>query len=175
MKKSFVWSAAIVGLIGLVFLPIGIGFWISSSSFERDAERTTGTVVDNVTKTSYDRDGDRSVSYAPKVRFRAGDGKEYEFTDSISSSDKKEVGSTVDVLYRPGDPSDARIDSAVRRWLFPGIFGGIGALMLLIAAGLLIAGLRQPDLPAYVAEPGSTDPPGPATPPLNPGNTFPES
>jgi Protein of unknown function (DUF3592) len=173
MRKSFVWAAAIVGLIGLVFLPIGIGFWVNNSSFERDAEKTTGTVIDHVTKTSYDRDGDRSVTYAPKVRFTAADGQDYEFTDSISSSNKKDIGSRVDVLYKPDDPSDARIDSVARRWLFPGIFGGVGALMVLIGVGLLIAGLRQPDLPDYVAKPGSTEPPGPAAPPTNPGNTFP--
>ena len=171
MRKSFAWAAAIVGLIGLVFLPIGIGFWVNNTSFERDAEKATGTVIDHTMKVSYDRDGDRSESYAPDVRFRAADGKDYEFTDSISSSKKKEIGSQVDVLYKPADPSDARIDSVARRWLFPGIFGGVGALMVLIAVGLLIAAFRQPDLPDHVAQPGGQYP----DPPANPGNTFPGS
>lgn len=178
MKKALLWSAAIVGLMGLIFLPIGVGLWISSSNFQRTAERTTGTVVNHETKVSYDRDNDRrSVSYAPVLRFTV-DGKEYEFTDSVSSSDKKPIGSKVEVMYQPDNPADARADSAANRWLLPAIFTGVGAVMVLIGLGLLIAGLRKPDLPQYVAEPGGrypAAPGGPPNPPTSPGSTFPGS
>lgn len=117
-------------LIGSVFLVIGAGFGWFSWSLLSVAQRAEGTVVRLVSNQALDYD---HSSVAPVVEFHI-EGERHEFRSWLSTSPPQfDVGEKVTVLYDPRDPQHARIESFVTLWLFPVIFGGIGAVMFLVA------------------------------------------
>lgn len=60
------------------------------------------------------------------------------FTESTASNPPDyEVGDSVKILYRRDDPSRARVASASNLYLLAMVFGGLGAVIILI--GILIA------------------------------------
>lgn len=123
--------AVTFSLIGSVFLMVGVGFGWSSCSLLGVAERTEGTVI------RLAGNGPRRGT-APVVEFFL-DGNRREFQSWLSTSPPQfNVGDKVTVLYDPNDPQRASIESFVTLWLFPTIFGGIGAVML-VAAGVIFA------------------------------------
>lgn len=130
-------STRVVGIvfviIGTIFLLVGLGFAWSSWSLLSVAERTEGTVIRMVGQQHRARNQNRGGA-APVVEFHVA-GERHEFHSMLSTSPPQfQVGEKVTILYNPKDPRDAGIDSFVTLWLFPTIFGGIGAVMLTVAA-----------------------------------------
>jgi hypothetical protein len=76
------------------------------------------------------------------------------FRSSISTAPAAySVGDKVVVLYQPGDPSQAQIDSFVGRWLFAVIFTAVGVSsvavgILCLLATRFVAGVSAPRYPA---------------------------
>lgn len=122
------WIAGfILLLVGSIFTAAGTAVSWRSLQLLQGGQKADGVVV------SMRHDGDSSK---PVVKYSV-DGKEYEVVGTISTKPPSlHVGEQVQVVYRPGDPTYAVIDSFVERWLFPLIFGGIG--LLLGSIGLLI-------------------------------------
>ena len=123
-------------------MSIGAGFGWFSWSLLAVAQRAEGTVVRLV---SNQAGNNNRGSVAPVVEFHC-EGERHEFQSWLSTSPPQfDVGEKVTVLYDPRDPSHARIESFVTLWLFPVIFGGIGAVMFLVAVVLFGASwFRQP-------------------------------
>jgi hypothetical protein len=117
--------AAVMALVGAVFLLSGLGLGVREAWFGQHALPASGTVTE--VRVS---DSGEGPNYSPVVAFRTGTGEEVRF-EGISTSPPPQTGQTVPVLYHPDAPQAARIDRFVDRWLFPALFVLLGFLMLL--------------------------------------------
>ena len=93
----------------------GVYAGYTSWKLEQSGERTTGNVVR--LEESNSSEGGCCV-YSPVIEFTAG-GQTYSF-ESGNASDPPayEVGQEVPVLYDPGNPETAQINSFFERWVF---------------------------------------------------------
>lgn len=130
-------------LIGTGFILIG-GFVIAIATysllrtrrFVAEAVHARGEVI------ALRAMGGSKVTYAPVVRFTPLGGRPLEFTDEVSSNPPGyRVGDQVEVLYRPHNPSDARLASLMRLYghevifiAFSSLFVAIGSVMLFFTA-----------------------------------------
>lgn len=108
----------------------------SRRAFLDGAERGPGTVLSHTERVSTNSDGQRSRTWAPVVSFAGPDGAIHSFTTTSSTSHPPAVGSVVDVAWRAGDPSTARLAAPPLAWLVPVMLLGTG--VPLIVAGLIV-------------------------------------
>lgn len=133
-------------LVGALMLIAAIAVGVAQQRFRVHAVQAQGTVIDHrVSHSDSSESGSGgSDTYCPIVRF-AVDGREIEFVGKVCSSPpSNDVGDPVVVLYRPGEPDDARLDSFAERWLAILVLGGMGSVF--VAIGVLVAaapGLRM--------------------------------
>jgi hypothetical protein len=114
-------------VFGGVFAGVGIWFYLRSAELTEVGIVTQGRVVGH--ESSTDEDG---TTYKPTFTFQTGAGISHTVTSMMGSNPRPyDVGDTVEVIYDPEHPSRAEINSFVRMWLFPLIFGGIGILILI--------------------------------------------
>ncbi|HEX9807847.1 MAG TPA: DUF3592 domain-containing protein [Alteraurantiacibacter sp.] len=140
MGKVLVWMGAIFTPIGLLFAGIGGWFFAADQELAGSGLRTPGRVIEVVGS----RDSDGDTVYRPVVEFVGADGQRHIFTGSVGSNPPSHsVGEQVEVIYAPGNPGDALLDSFTERYLFPLVFGGMGALFATIGAGMLTAYFRR--------------------------------
>jgi hypothetical protein len=126
---------------GLGWLFIGIGALLlagaffavmSSRSLLREGIRTTGNVIDFVE--SQAEDG--QPMYAPVFSFLDEQGVEHQIRSNVSSSSYAYMkGQAVDVIYRPGDPQRAEIQSTFGLWGLAAILGFVGIFFLVFGIG----------------------------------------
>jgi hypothetical protein len=125
-----------VGVFGAIFTAVGGWMMYDAYRFNAAAEHAEGVVVRLERRESRDR-GRVSHTYVPVVRFEA-EGRPVTFTGSVGSSPPAyKEGERVSVLYTPGNPEDARIESFWEQFGFPGIFLGISVILLLVGLGVL--------------------------------------
>ncbi|PWR22588.1 DUF3592 domain-containing protein [Zavarzinia aquatilis] len=126
---------------------------------------------------------------APVVRFRTGDGRIVDYTDTSVPRDTYREGEAVTIGYAKSNPAGARIESFGEVWAGPAFWGVIAGLALMIA--LFAASIRRgkgaepaepapvvepppeapvaaPTLPPAEAAPAEPAPPAPAPPALPP-------
>jgi hypothetical protein len=127
----------IFGTIGLAGLVAGMRWGLESYPVFRDNVQAQGTVVELAKEKSGVASGfvqvpvvEFSTQNNAKLRFRAGTG-----SDGVPGY---EVGTTVDVLYDPRDPANARIGSFGQLWSAPLTAGVIGLLLMLLSILLFI-------------------------------------
>lgn len=111
-------------------------------TFARRATSLDGTVISCERETT---EGGGWV-YSPTVRYQGLDGRVVEYTPTVSTSALNyAVGERVAVLVDPQSPSSVMIGrpGSARVWIVPLafalaglVFGGVGALMFVIASGL---------------------------------------
>ncbi|MES2764937.1 MAG: DUF3592 domain-containing protein [Bacteroidota bacterium] len=128
------WSGSRFG--GIIVLAIGLFFGAFATWMVLDAKKysdngiaASGTVVENL-RTRGQKGG---TIYTPIVSFKTKEGQEIEFENSVSSSPPEfAIGEKVDVFYMQDNPHDAVIANGI--WLLPGIFSGVTAILLIVAA-----------------------------------------
>jgi hypothetical protein len=104
-------------------------------------ETATGTVV-SMRQVSATRAGGVST-YAPSITYIVN-GQTYTHHSSTSSFPPAyKVGENVALLYKKGDPNDARIDSWSSQWLFPSLLAGAGLLVAVVAVPLTLLAIRR--------------------------------
>jgi hypothetical protein len=121
-----------------LFLAIGIGLlagagyvYLDTSDFVANARKAQGTVV-------------ALRSGAPEVKFRTHDGREVQFTSSVSSKPPSyDVGEPVEVLYRPDRPEDAEVNALMTLWFGASLLGGMGSVFSLVGAALVFGWGRR--------------------------------
>ena len=138
----------IFAIAGLIMGFFGWRSYNTTRIFLNGAEHARGSVVDLVARQSTDSDGNSSTMYYPVVEFTTADGQAIRYQSSTGSNPAAQhVGDSVDMVYAPGDPQNARINSFTDLWLMPLILLGFGALFALVGVGAffnaiaLIAGL----------------------------------
>lgn len=132
MPKIIVSIFAAIGALMLLIALVSTVNTVRSLAREVSAP---GQVVDMTVRESYDSETRiTSEYYYPVVQFTTTDGASKRVQLSEGSwPPEYEVSQPVTVLYDPGKPLDARIESAsstVLKWLVPGITGVIGVVFL---------------------------------------------
>lgn len=123
------WVFRIFGVVGVVFLIIGLFVFNSTILLERKGSIAEGRVVEMVLNS--DRDG-----YRPVVEFVDARGERHQFASSFSSNPPRfKAGDKVEVLYRPDAPERARIRDWLTLYLLPSIFAGLGIIFALMWLG----------------------------------------
>lgn len=138
-------------IISYVFAVIGTGllvatFFVTTSTlnFVAKSKVTSGKVVDLVEHTSTDSDNHDSYTYAPVIDFTTADNQDIEFESDVSSNPPAyHAGDSVQVLYDPASPHDAKINSFFELWFASLILGLLGLVFAGIGYGLIIAGIRR--------------------------------
>jgi hypothetical protein len=130
--------------IGAAMLLGAIAIAVVQQRFRAQALHAQGVVVEHSFSRSDSSDSGSGGTYCPVVHFNDVDGQQIEFIGGVCSRPRAEnVGDTVAVLYRKGDPHDARIDSFLTRWFAAMIVGGIGGVFLMIGLALVVPSLRR--------------------------------
>jgi Protein of unknown function (DUF3592) len=137
-QRLLYWIPRLFAGIGVVLLAVTAVTAFFTLRFVTGSERADGTVVD--LHESYDSEEDRT-SYYPIVRFETADGRQIRFESDVSTSD--DVGDTVEVLYDPDDPEDAKLAGFFNLWGLPLIAGALGAAFAGIG-GYLVHRTRAP-------------------------------
>jgi hypothetical protein len=122
-------AARLLMVLGLLCLVLGAYLSWQTLGFARGAQPATGKVV---SYQEVDQDGEKR--FRPRVRFRTAGGDIVTFHGQMAyTGHRYPVGSDVPVLYRHGQPIEARISNFVDNWL--------GATVALVVGGLcLVAG-----------------------------------
>lgn len=122
------------GGIGLGIFIGGIAWGLKRHALAAHGRRAAGRVIELQESTSVSEVNGRkvaSLSYYPVVEFQASDGSTHKFRGSTgSSSPSYEVGSVVELLYMPDNPSNAQIADFSQFWLGPLVLSIFGFVFL---------------------------------------------
>ena len=115
-------------IISVALIVAGVIIWYRTKRFIETATRTTGTVIELVSRSS------KRTTYSPKVRFKALDGGEIVFTEPLSTNPPGyEINEQVTVLYDPHDYQRARVfKSKWRVYYFALLLGGLGVIFFIV-------------------------------------------
>jgi hypothetical protein len=131
-----VFAAIILGIAGLVMLGFAYFNWTSTKQFAATARQVQGTVIRMV--------DDSEGASAPVFKFTAQNGDVLEVQEKIYRTPAGyEVGQTVQILYDPERPDQARLSKPGNLYFMPMLFGGMGALSVLLACVLLAYAIVQ--------------------------------
>jgi hypothetical protein len=115
----------LIGVIGVLFVGLGIWALIGALDPLTSWSRTTGTVVAS----------EDDAMGLPGISFLAADGTVIRFTDAIGTAfDDLKAGQDVMVSYDPDAPAHARVYSPFRLLAGPVAFVVIGLVPLVLAA-----------------------------------------
>ena len=126
-------------LLGVFFLFITIGG--VGALFETNRIRSFPLVEGSVVEVDQGPGRDGGLSFTPIIRFSTLDGEEWEYRSSVSTSDRPDLGTVVEVRYNPDDPSEAVEDTFLALYALPiallvfGIVGLIGVAITWIVKG----------------------------------------
>ena len=101
---------------------------VDSLRFVAAANHTTGVIVEVVPV---------NRKYQPIVQYTSADGRQLQIASRETAGDRSyyQVGDTIGVLYAPGNPADARLDTWQSRWASDAIMPALGVFVLVL--GLL--------------------------------------
>ncbi|WP_125722859.1 DUF3592 domain-containing protein [Flavobacterium ustbae] len=123
-------------IIGLALLAGAFYFYQSKQAFLNRAVKVQGTVTALIPSRS-----DNSTTYKPVVSYTTKEGKQIEFTSSVSSNPPSyHEGESVEIFYDPADPYDADINGFASLWLAPLILGILGTVFFLIGFLIILFG-----------------------------------
>lgn len=128
-------------LVGPLFLLAALGSAVHRAVFIHSALRAEGTVIE-MRPTHSTRTG--AGAFIPVFRYTADDGRVYIIVSDVTVRRFSfSPGEQVSVLYQQGRPENARIDAFTPLWLYPLIFGIVGAAFSSIPALILVNRMRQ--------------------------------
>jgi hypothetical protein len=138
MRPRFDRQQALLLILPALFSLVGLGLlapalWVGyrSWAFLQVAQAVPGTVIGLEWSDSDDSSGAR-----PRVRYEVR-GEPYQITgNSWSSPPAYAIGDQVRVLYPPGQPKAAQLESWFDFWFLPALLGGIGLLFTLVGGGV---------------------------------------
>lgn len=133
----------IFAVVGLVFIALAGGELATNLRYS-DAIQTTGVVTGHYTPPGED-------TTALVVEWADANGDSHELVSSVRTSNPIDIGTSVPVQYLEDDPGSARVATWSEKWFGFTIFGGMGALFVVIAGGVGYWILRSrkyvPDVP----------------------------
>lgn len=144
VNRLSIGCAIVIGnLFFLGFCLWGVYAAYNSFNLSRNGETTTG-IVTRMEESSSAESG--CCVYSPVIEFEATDGQTYTFEgDNASYPPAYKVGEEVRVIYDPADPSNALINKASERWLFPIIIIPAMFFGMIIFSFFMIRAYRRND------------------------------
>ncbi|RJQ43310.1 MAG: DUF3592 domain-containing protein [Gaiellales bacterium] len=136
IRRSITIGGLVLVLPGLVLFAIGLWQFFDAREFVKNGVTTEGRVMKNATRSS-----DTGVVFSPVFEFSDEAGNRYlKESDTASYPAKYQPGDSVEVIYQPDNPIDARIASSFSVWGNAGILLAIGSLFLFsgIASSLVL-------------------------------------
>ncbi len=134
----------IFGISAIVLLLIAIGAAFNTNRFLEKAVATEGVVIDLVEKGSTDSG---NTLYAPVVAFTTKEGEQVEFVSASSSYPPAyELNESIEVLYLPEKPTDAKIKGTFSLWGVSIITGILGVVFSIFPLVLFLIGNRKAKL-----------------------------
>ena len=128
----------VLGVVGAVFLVVGVRNFVRTRRFVKQASSATGTVTDVKSRTSrsHTSDGPRIRSYRyPVIRFQTQDGRTGEFESEIGTNTFSQgPGEQVEVLYDALKPEHARIKTFMMLWFAPLVFSVVGFFLFVFGS-----------------------------------------
>ncbi len=135
--RNFLLVSAILLLTGSLFAGVGAYLYFQQANLEKTGLQTEGIVIALVENS--DSDGS---TYAPVFQFKTRNGRVFEVqSNNFSNPPAYKVGQRVTVMYPPESPAEAQIKG--EGWLLMVIFGGVGALDLLLSLIFIGANLLK--------------------------------
>ena len=117
---------------GLPFLGVGLHEVYQTKCEIKNFAHAHGTVIGNSYATVFS-DGNVTGVYLPVIDFVLPNERKIRFTDHVGSFPVDyEVGTSLEVIYNPENPIDARINSWKRLWFTPGLLIAIGLLPFIV-------------------------------------------
>lgn len=146
-----------LSIIKYVFATIGLGLligaiylYLDKQSFLKTANVAPGLVVELRASRS-----DNSTTYSPVVSFTAKDGRQIEFTSSVSSNPPSySEGESVEVVYDPANPYEANINGFSSLYLGPLILGILGTVFFLVGFSIILSGYLKQKKAHYLLQNG---------------------
>jgi hypothetical protein len=137
-RRTILWTSFIVA--GSIVVVAGLAAFAAGLFFSPRTARATGVVV-AITR----QDAARSQRlYHPVVEFPAG-GRTVRFESRTGNrrADAVRVGDKLAVVYDPGNPADARLDTPWQRWGMWLALAGLGGVLITIG----VLGRRPGNIP----------------------------
>lgn len=123
----------IFGILGAVLLGVALFFFNETTQFMNKAHHAEGVVIE------FSDFGNYAGPGKPVIRFETEEGLIIRFTSPVQSNPSPyKIEDSVEVLYLPEYPQDARINGIAEIWLFPIIFGSIGGPFFITGAVLIL-------------------------------------
>jgi uncharacterized protein DUF3592 len=119
-----------VVLFGIVFMAAGTYGIVYNRRLQQRGVRTTGSIVD--VKRSFSAAPGEGTTYQPILEFRTADGTQVRAVAGEGSGVLPTIGKQVPVLYDPGNPSVAEINTITGRgtWL-AGLAVAVGLALII--------------------------------------------
>ena len=140
IEIEFLWLLIplVLGVVGAVFLVVGVRKFVRTRRFVNQASSATGTVTDVKSRISRSHTSDgprvRTLRY-PVVRFQTQDGRTVEFeSETGTNTFSQKPGEQVEVLYDPLKPEQARIKTFMMLWFGPLIFSVVGFFLFVFGS-----------------------------------------
>lgn len=128
-------------IVGLGLLILGWQAFTNTSQRMRNTVATQGTVVEIKPRLVNTNSGQRTFFY-PIVEFRTASGETVQFESEAGGNPSAyQIGDRVEVMYNPGQPQTAFINSW-ELWLPATLFLGTGGLLLIVSGIALLSALR---------------------------------
>jgi hypothetical protein len=111
----------IFGAVGLISFGVSYFFWQQVNKFLSQSLPAKGEII------GFEENHTDGLTYAPRVRFRTGDGRQIEFTDSVFSNPPGyEIGESIRIFHHRCNLHDARIAKTSRHYFLPSLFLVLG-------------------------------------------------
>jgi hypothetical protein len=115
-------------LLGSIFIGIALLSFNDTRIFLEKSIVTQGKIVEIVEEYSAE-DG---VSYQPKVEFETKEKTKIRFVSEIRNSFSfDQVNSSVEVIYNPASPQEAKINKFSTVWFMTILFGSMGLIFII--------------------------------------------
>lgn len=126
--------------VGPFLLVLAIVSAVRTEIFLRGCVAAEGTVLGlESMRTSHGNHG-----YSPIFRFTADDGQIHIVVSKVATNPPTfKRGDQVKVMYPPGHPESARIDSYSQLWMFPRVASTLGGLLTWVSVVLVLRRRRQ--------------------------------
>ena len=136
--------SGIWGVIGIIFLTIGIGLTINrKKKKEHCTQTTTGKVLSNAREVNREREYDRkpttTMTYYPVYEYYVEGNRVEKRSSYGSSSPRFYEGQEITICYNPENPNEHYIEGDLIGSVIGIIFTAVGAVSIIVAIGVAIA------------------------------------
>ncbi len=127
-------------MVGGLLALIALFLYMRTRSFIGRAREAKGRVIEMV----YSRNSSEGTSggYSAVYQFKTLDGQSVVKQDGLSTNPPRfTVGQELSVLYEPGDPNKAQINTWMSLYFVPVLLGGIGLIFAVVGIALAVPGV----------------------------------